>query len=696
MRWAAALVIVTLFAGCVTVSGVSAQPDLGQPAEAGFPDKPAVFGVGQQLDVAVTMRDGTVLKANIYYPTLPGTNIAAPGPFPVLLNQSPYGKWIPTHWLDGLATNVFGLRQDYFVQRGYIEVVADVRGTGGSEGALKFWEPVQALDGVDLVNWAARLPNSTGVVGTYGPSYLGINQIFTAAEAGRDSPLKAIAPMVPSSDMMRDVALSGGVPRMLDVLGFFIAVPGMAVVNPILDAAWNQLNTGHSVDVPTVIRQVREHLQQALGYIPDKFEQFINGEAGPLNYDGDWWDTMKPGEHLGQIVDNEIPALLIGGWNDPFQRGTPRLYSGLQNAWAGKPIDAPMSADQPVTGRYQLIEGSGYHANSVESLDIRRITLAWFDRWLKDEHNGIDDTSTPVHANIYGTDQWIENSSYPFAGAEPTRYYLTGDHSSSQAPSTNNGSLSTTAPDKVGSDRIRYNPLNFGCGRNFHQWTLGALPILGDKLGGAGFTEAMDRCLSDDRVIQSGDNVVTYTTDPMSEDHLLAGPMTATIKARATTIDTTFIVNVEDVAPDGASKPLTQGALAGRQRAMNPERTWKAPNGAVVLPYRDMTAASDTPVTPRELTEYVIEVFPTLAPIPAGHRVRLTVGTADFPSRVPNLKQYNELQGGIYDIQYGGPDGSYADLPLVPANSLGGPCRQHCQQTPESTVWSWLRGLLPH
>jgi len=47
---------------------------------------------------------------------------------------------------------------------------------------------------VDLVSWAAKLPNSSGAVGMFGLSYLGINQLFTASEVGPGSPLKAIFP----------------------------------------------------------------------------------------------------------------------------------------------------------------------------------------------------------------------------------------------------------------------------------------------------------------------------------------------------------------------------------------------------------------------------------------------------------------------------------------------------------------------
>ena len=54
--------------------------------------------------------------------------------------------------------------------------------------------PRQSQDGVELVKWASTLPNTSGRVGMFGISYLAVNQLFTAAAVGPDSPLKAHLP----------------------------------------------------------------------------------------------------------------------------------------------------------------------------------------------------------------------------------------------------------------------------------------------------------------------------------------------------------------------------------------------------------------------------------------------------------------------------------------------------------------------
>src|SRR6202451_3596494 len=109
--------------------------------------------------VVVTMRDGTVLRADIYRP-------AAPGRFPVLLERTPYDK----HTDGGVD----------FCHKGgarvYVVITEDVRGRYTSDGE---WYPFlyESNDGYDTVEWAATLPYSDGGVGMYGGSYVGANQM---------------------------------------------------------------------------------------------------------------------------------------------------------------------------------------------------------------------------------------------------------------------------------------------------------------------------------------------------------------------------------------------------------------------------------------------------------------------------------------------------------------------------------------
>ena len=161
------------------------------------------------------MSDGVQLRVDIHYPTEPGTDRPAAGPFPVLMSMTPYGKKAPPP-----AAQIGGGPTPYLIKRGYIEVMVDVRGCGVSDGTFQMFGARQAQDGVELVDWASKLPNANGRVGMFGVSYLAINQLFTAAAVGPNSPLKAIFPVMSARDFYRDAAAMGGAPHLRTVRAY--------------------------------------------------------------------------------------------------------------------------------------------------------------------------------------------------------------------------------------------------------------------------------------------------------------------------------------------------------------------------------------------------------------------------------------------------------------------------------------------
>src|SRR5437764_5720545 len=165
------------------------------PASAWAPE-PARYGVSAPEEHAVTMSDGVRIRADVYYPTDPQTGQRAAGSFPAILAQTPYGKRSDVTKSGSGSSDLGGDGYfPYLVTRGYVNVVADVRGTGSSDGDFKLFGPREIRDGVELVHWAAGLPRTDGRVGAAGESYVGLNQIFTGAEVGPGSPLKAIFPV---------------------------------------------------------------------------------------------------------------------------------------------------------------------------------------------------------------------------------------------------------------------------------------------------------------------------------------------------------------------------------------------------------------------------------------------------------------------------------------------------------------------
>jgi uncharacterized protein len=178
-------------------------------------------GMRIDWDVRITMSDGVSIAADVFHPD-------DDEPHPVLLAASPYGKGLP--FAEGYASQFAALLGDHpevgkqssnayqvyeypdperWVPHGYACMRIDIRGTGGSEGAIDFCSPREARDLCECIEWAAVQPWSNGNVGMLGISYLAITQWLTAAQAPPH--LKAICPWEGASDFFREITHHGGI-----------------------------------------------------------------------------------------------------------------------------------------------------------------------------------------------------------------------------------------------------------------------------------------------------------------------------------------------------------------------------------------------------------------------------------------------------------------------------------------------------
>jgi predicted acyl esterase len=164
----------------------------------------------------------------------------------------------------------------------------------------------------------------------------------------------------------------------------------------------------------------------------------------------------------------------------------------------------------------------------------------------------------------------------------------------------------------------------------------------------------MAPCADDDTASKVGPGQVSFTSAPFPVAQAIAGPISATVYASSTTPNTEWVATVDDVTPSGLSYPLSEGALLGSLREVDRTRSWTY-DGISVLPYHPYTLASTHPVVPGRVTKYEIEIYPTLATIAKGDRLRITLSTADTPHLTPLPLQVPQLAGGVYSIRYGEP-----------------------------------------
>jgi uncharacterized protein len=360
----------------------------------------ATYGMTVQANVPITMDDGVVLTANVGYPTDLASGQRADGKFPVLLTQDPY---------------TFATQPDpYYVDRGYIFVTAETRGTGTSGGDFGFFSARDAKDGVALVNWVAhQLPGSNGTVGLTGCSFLGISQMFTAAAVGPNSPIKAIVP-----------ACTG---HQYDGLYF---VGGIGSQNAAQFAAG-----GSAAIFGTA------NLAQTTQFLGAVGTSITNG--GDDAYNRQFWQQRTSSNAAAGVVRNGIPALLWSGWQAEDLIGGLETYTMFQNAFDHRPLSGPMDVRQPASGRYQMIVGNGSHGQGLDE----GIELEWYDTWLKGQRTNIKDTATPLHLFEQGSNRWVNAATLPM-DARYSPYYL------------NDGGAMTSTPSKArgGSDPIVWAP----------------------------------------------------------------------------------------------------------------------------------------------------------------------------------------------------------------------------------------------
>jgi hypothetical protein len=566
-------------------------------------DRPAQYGTTTDKDVPITMRDGTVLKANVIRP-------ATPGRYPVLITQTPYGK-------DGLVIGALGGAYTALVQRGYVQVVVDVRGTGASGGSWDSFGPSEQQDGYDIVEWAARQAWSSGAVGLDGPSYMGLTQLYTAAL--HPPHLKAIFPVVPMADGYRDITFSGG-----DVNVSFIPLwLGLVTAGGLVPP--QSTFSGDPADAISALTTLAQHVGGALSFTAPTLVQSTSG--GSIAYDGPFWKTRSPIEVLDKI---DVPAFVVGGLHDLFQRGEPLIYERLKSRVTTRLLMGPWTH---VNGS----SGAGLPRDGVPSLT--QIQLRWFDHYLKGLSAATVSDIPKVTQYTYGDEKYETQPDWPDPRLAPQRWYLRGGQA-----------LSAAAPAAGEAPQtFVQQPLAGVCTMSTGQWT-------------AGLAEQLP-CFTDDRPNQLSGGA-QYLSAPLTGDVRLDGPIAARLWLTTTAADAAVTVRVDDVAPDGTSTGMTTGWQAASLRAEVASKG-RVVAGHLLQPWHPFTKASVLPVTAGAPTQVDVEVFPTNWVLKAGHRLKIVVDPADFPHALPPLPSALARYGGAVSILTEPSHASAIELPFI-------------------------------
>lgn len=587
-------------AGAAPVTSVAAPPPAAAPAAPAAPDsgwtpRPVDYpAVATTTDLAIPMSDGTVLRGDLVRPVKADGTVET-APLPVIITITAYNKTVLAS--GGLG----GPTGDYLVQRGYVKLTVDARGTGSSPGIWQAFGPRETQDYGEVVAWAHEQPWSNGKSGMTGPSYMGISQLFAAA--AQPPGLKAIFPQVPGADVYRDIVASGG---QLDV-SFIPLWLGLVTATGLIPPAYGAQEP--AAGFGTLV----DRLLTATGFTAPLLSQAVLGADAA--YDGPFYADRSP---INVVKRIKVPTFLVSGEYDLFQRGTPLLFEQLQAQ--GVPV-------RMITGPWDHLQGSsGADLGDAGHGSLQELWLRWFDHYVKK----IDDPRllTDIKPFTYyeqGSGEWVQARKYVDTDLRAASYRLSG----TAAIGGTAGALVRSGA-QPGSSTLVPLPVTGLCTRSANQWTAGVL--------NAAFPQ--NPCLRDNQVNDLGG--LTFQTEPLTEELRIQGPINARLYTSTFSGDGMYSVAVEDVAPDGSVSRLTGGWQIVSQRALDQSRS-RYLDGQLIQPHHLFTRASKQPAPAGAVVPVDVEVFPTGASIAPGHRLRLSVQAFDVPHLLPTLPDLGQL-----------------------------------------------------
>ena len=488
-----------------------------------------------ERDVPAAMRDGTVLRADVYRPSE-----RSPDGVPVLLARSPYDKRV--------NVSTFGnTHPAWYASHGYMVVIQDTRGRYTSEGDFYPFAH-ESDDGYDTVEWAATLPGSNGDVGMFGFSYVGATQLLAAVT--RPPSLRSIAPGFTASQYYDGWTYNGGA-----LAAAFVCY-------------WaNLLALGSAVRAED--RAAVDALGASLGAAEGWFWSLPLSEFPPLQggyapYFYDWLEHCTYDDYWKQwSIDSdysriEVPALHFGGWWDVFLSGTVKNFTGLS---AGAGTEAARRAQKLLVGPWTHMPwtpvsrcgGDGPSTNEIDDWQLR-----WFDHTLKGVDTGVLDHPVTVFTLDGG---WRDLDGWPPSDTVAEDWYI---HSRGRANSKfGDGTLDRVPPAAEPPDIFVYDP---------------GVPI--PSMGGHSccFDTITPMGPADQHQAEVSRMILVYTSEPLADDIELLGDVSVTVHAASTA--TRHRLHRPAVRgrsrrpqrqppgghPEGPLPPLAQRARAARSR----------------------------------------------------------------------------------------------------------------------------------
>lgn len=555
-------------------------------------------------EAQVTMRDGVKLHTSIYVPR------DAKEPLPIIFIRTPYG-------IDGRPERNFREYLKDLVEDGYIFVFQDIRGRFKSEGTFVMTRPPrdkndpksidEASDTNDTIDWLLKnVKGNNGRVGMLGISYPG--WLTAVAMLDPHPALKAVSPQASPADMfLGDDFHHNGAFRLS--YGFeYVAQMETDKVNFSFD--FDRFDTYEwYLKLGALSNVNRLHFKNKL----PTWNDFV---AHP-NYD-QFWKTQSLEPRLKQVA---VPTLNVAGWYDQEDyRGPLKIYELLEKhdtkdqnflvigpwnhgGWAGGKGDR--------LGRIAFESNTGIYFRE-------KVQAPFFAHYLKDKGQ-----TPPPEARVFqtGANKWETYDSWPPKGAIPRKLYF---HSGGKLAFTPPADAEATASDEYISDPacpVPYRPRPVRPTYPGPEW-----PVW---------------MVQDQRFTHGRPDVLTYESEPLAEDVIVAGSMSVKLFASTSGTDCDWIVRLIDVYSQDFPKEPEMGGyqllIAGEPVRARYRKSFEKPE----------------PVTPGQVEEYTIDLNWRNHRFLKGHKIMVQVSSSWFPVIDRNPQKYvpNIFQAVDADFQ---------------------------------------------
>lgn len=355
------------------------------------------YNILEDRDSRIPMEDGVHLDADVFRPA---TNEKVPA----ILTVHAYEKAIQTAPIMPRGFDMVNANQEagdvnFFVRRGYGCVVANVRGTGKSEGIYQHYGPKEVRDTCKLIEWVANQPWCNGNVAMFGISYFSIVQ--QQAAALNPPNLKAIFSPYGYNDFYRDKFYHGG------ILNHYYIGQWASSIDKIRYESWSREKWGEKAYREAIGECLADEEIAAVPYLvaaltnPDQGANSLIVDILVNRFDGEYYHLRN----VDYTRDIRVPSYLGADWAHYSLH-----ISGAARAWENLSTEKMMTIGPPI------YLDRPFYQYQYES-------LRWFDHWLKGTENGILD-EPPIKLFIVGADEWKLTSDWPPPEAKWTPFYL--------------------------------------------------------------------------------------------------------------------------------------------------------------------------------------------------------------------------------------------------------------------------------